>query len=346
MYSTCLFCQHSLGRNESFESFPVGTRLAYDPARGRLWVVCRRCARWNLTPLEERWEAIDEAERRVHGTRRRVSTGEIAMARLPEGTELVRIGKAPRLELAAWRYGDALGRRRVQGLIVAGAVVATGGATLAGAVAAGLAGFTAWQIGNTLVTMTRFGFPGRTIARIRAPNGMLLRITPTWLHRTRLGVTEDRQLELVMQRRVRDAGRANGSPIRFVGQSAERVLGQLVPAVNRFGGTRTEIEEALQRLDASSSPSAFLTHAARLSEQQMRFRKGAVSRALRPSMAAFLYEPERDGHGLFALPRTLSLAIEIVSNEERERRAMEGELALLEAAWREAEEVAQIADGL
>ena len=40
------------------------------------------------------------------------------------------------------------------------------------------------------------------------------------------------------------------------------------------------------------------------------------------------------------------LALEMAAHEETERRAMEGELAALEAAWREAEEVAAIADRL
>ena len=56
MYSTCLFCNGSLGANEAIEPFPVGERLAFDAAKGRLWVICRRCERWNLSPLEERWE--------------------------------------------------------------------------------------------------------------------------------------------------------------------------------------------------------------------------------------------------------------------------------------------------
>jgi hypothetical protein len=47
-----------------------------------------------------------------------------------------------------------------------------------------------------------------------------------------------------------------------------------------------------------------------------------------------------------ALDPALRLAFEMTLNEEFERRAMEGELALLEEAWREAEEVASIADGL
>jgi hypothetical protein len=36
----------------------------------------------------------------------------------------------------------------------------------------------------------------------------------------------------------------------------------------------------------------------------------------------------------------------MATHEESERRALEGELALLEAAWKEAEEIAAIADNL
>ena len=40
------------------------------------------------------------------------------------------------------------------------------------------------------------------------------------------------------------------------------------------------------------------------------------------------------------------LAIEMAANEEHERIAMEGDLALLELDWKEAEETAAIADSL
>ncbi len=59
LYTHCMFCQAGLEANEEIEHFPVGRCLSYDQARGRLWVVCPRCHRWNLTPLEERWEAIE-----------------------------------------------------------------------------------------------------------------------------------------------------------------------------------------------------------------------------------------------------------------------------------------------
>src|SRR5918998_3172363 len=133
MYHHCLFCQHDLGANETVEQFPVGRRLAFDGAKGRLWVVCPRCARWNLTPLEERWEAIDQCERHYRGTRLRASTDNVGLARLRGGLELVRIGAPLRPEFAAWRYSARFGRRRRDAQLVAGAGAAL---TVAAGVAA------------------------------------------------------------------------------------------------------------------------------------------------------------------------------------------------------------------
>jgi AmiR/NasT family two-component response regulator len=45
-------------------------------------------------------------------------------------------------------------------------------------------------------------------------------------------------------------------------------------------------------------------------------------------------------------PAAVRLALEMAAHEERERRALEGELAELERAWKEAEEIAAIADDL
>ena len=46
------------------------------------------------------------------------------------------------------------------------------------------------------------------------------------------------------------------------------------------------------------------------------------------------------------MPAGIALALEMAVSEEQERAAMEGDLARLEEAWREAEEVARIADDL
>ena len=50
--------------------------------------------------------------------------------------------------------------------------------------------------------------------------------------------------------------------------------------------------------------------------------------------------------GISQLPLYHRLALEMAANEDVERRALEGELRLLEAAWRDAEDVAKIADDM
>ena len=139
MYTTCIFCQSDLGRNEAIEEFPVGRRLAFDGGRGRLWVVCRRCERWNLSPLDTRWEAIEACERAFETTRMRVASDNIGLAKLKEGLELVRVGDPVRQEFAAWRYGDQFGRRRRRAALITGAVGAAAGGVVVGGTLAGFA---------------------------------------------------------------------------------------------------------------------------------------------------------------------------------------------------------------
>lgn len=47
-----------------------------------------------------------------------------------------------------------------------------------------------------------------------------------------------------------------------------------------------------------------------------------------------------------SLPPTMLLALEMASHEQTEREAMQGELEKLEEEWREAEEIAAIADNM
>src|SRR4051812_10441274 len=126
MYATCLFCNGKLGTNEIIEHFPVGRRIAFDPAKRRLWIVCTLCDRWNLTPIEERHDAIEECEKLFRGTFVRVSTGNVGLARLHDSLDLIRIGKPLRPEFAAWRYGDEFISRRTRSYVAAGATIAGG----------------------------------------------------------------------------------------------------------------------------------------------------------------------------------------------------------------------------
>ena len=86
VFKTCVHCCDHLGANEVLSTFPVGERLAFDSVKGRLWVICPRCSRWNLTPLEERWEAIEECDRLFRITPARLATDRIGLAVVAIGT--------------------------------------------------------------------------------------------------------------------------------------------------------------------------------------------------------------------------------------------------------------------
>jgi hypothetical protein len=310
MYRRCLFCAADLGTNDSIEHFPVGRRLAFDGAKGRLWVVCRHCERWNLTPLDARWEAIEECEARFRETRLRTSTDNIGLARLAGGLELVRIGKPLRPEFAAWRYGDQFGRRRKRFM----AQIAVGGALSVGAMIGSgiLLGGGIVSLPLQLIGMVR-GLRSTPI-RVTTNDGWSLELQPHQVGAHRLRPSADGfQLEVVHRA---------GTEI-LTGPAAINALALLMPKVNASGANTATLKMAVRELEEVGDPKAYLARA------ELRARKLGW------------------GYGsLSMLPNHIRLAVEMSAQEDQERAALEGELALLERAWQEAEAIAVIADNL
>jgi hypothetical protein len=341
MYRACLFCNSDLGRNEAVEHFPVGRRLAFDASRGRLWVVCRKCERWNLTPLEERWEAIVECERAFRGTRLRVSTDEIGLARLREGLELVRIGEPQRPELAAWRYGDQFGRRRRRQFLIGGGVAVLAGTVLIVGPGLGLIGAGAvspmMNLGNALVQ----GYRSKKLISVPAPGGGVLRTRLSDVDRVKLELAghaarlDDVRLTLpvVPAGAVRTGWRRHQERETRVleGDAALRAAGALLPLINRSGGSTSDVQRAVSIVEDAGSPERLFASTAL--ELESRGGTGFRGRG-------------RGRSSLKRVPHVTRLALEMAAHEESERRALEGELYLLEEAWREAEEVAAIADDM
>ena len=240
MYSTCLFCNQNLGANEAIEHFPVGRRLAFDEAKGRLWVVCRKCERWNLTPLEERWEAIEECERAFRETRMRVSTEHIGLARLKEGLELVRIGEPQRPEMAAWRYGDQFGRRRrkrfalVAGAVVVGGTVMVAGPMLGLAVGAGGLPFQLLNAGGSI-------YRHRKLVHIPTPDGSTVPTRLSEIPKVRL-LADGNDVVLHVPIVAPQGGpwwryERGTRQLELTGMDAIRAAGALLPSLNRGGGS-------------------------------------------------------------------------------------------------------------
>jgi hypothetical protein len=333
VYATCLFCNSALGANDAVEAFPVGRRLAFDQAKGRLWVVCPKCERWNLTPLEERWEAIEQSEKLYRDTRKRVATENVGLAKLRDGTTLVRIGEPLRPEFAAWRYGDQFGRRRNRQMLLAAGGIAAVGAVFAGVTAAGIGvGGFAWMFASSGKAIIR-GNPEEVVAKIATERNGVVHVRRRHLAETSLSRNEEGQLAL-------DLRFKNGSD-RFVGREAERIAAIILPKVNRYGGSRGEVAAAVDEIERVGSAGAFI--------EQLAGASAHYTTPYRPRAGArWARARARDSrkHGLFGLPAPQRLALEMALHEEAERRAMQGELEELERAWRDAEEIAAISDNL
>ena len=339
MYSTCLFCHNDLGANQVVEHFPIGRRLAFDGEKGRLWVICRSCERWNLTPLEERWEAIEECERLFRATKLRMSTEHIGLARVSEGLELVRVGDPQRPEMAAWRYGDQFDRRRRRHYMVAGASVIAVGALVSGAISIGL-----FAGGGAGLYSTAFnGYQAlrgrRVVARVPTPDG-IVDVTRAQLPNARIVRSSESewQLALVHMRPQAAPGayrwweyqpdrfRARKMTVNLAPRDALPVLAALLPTVNGRGGTKRNVQTAVELVEQAGSATRLLNTAA--------------SFAMKTSWNATM-----QGR-LLAIPLEARLALEMVTHEDDERRALEGELAVLEERWKEAEEIAGISDNM
>ena len=321
MYRTCIFCRKPLGSNEVVETFPVGRRLAFDAARGRLWVVCRKCERWNLTPLEERWEAVEDCERIFRDTRLRVSTDNIGLARHPEGLTLVRIGEPLRPEFAAWRYGDQFGRRRRKVAVYGGVVIAAATGLTVGGLVAGAA------ISTSLLpiqAMQWYLMRGKRV-RLRLEDGRVLVLKGYWGRfscQMRPADGDGTGFRIQVEEYSFRKGMRKFS---FEGEAANRAATALLPAMNASGGTRATVQDAVGRIEATGSAERLIADLAAADD----FKDGVG----RPGWIGNMPEPTR-------------LALEMALHEEHERRALEGELWLLERAWRDAEEIAAISDDL
>ncbi|MCR4339737.1 MAG: hypothetical protein NUW01_07615 [Gemmatimonadaceae bacterium] len=359
MYSTCLFCHRDLGRNEFVEHFQVGRRLAFDSAKGRLWVVCRRCERWNLTPLEERWEAIEECERAFSDTKLRVSTDNIGLARMREGVELVRIGAPKRPEMAAWRYGDQFGRRRRRHFVSYGIPSIAVAAFIAGDMALGgifsgtgmsvyvgqgvhravkarksktrlKAGDDAVPVGWDEMQEARMvTTPGSSEWSIVIPQRVALLEKGSAFLRTLQHDSTERVVTAAGVRAARVAGWPERA-VEFQGADATNALRKILPFVNPGGGSGSHVRDALSQLEEVPEIHSYFALAARRAKHY----------------TPIDWADQKGDARINKLPPAILLALEMAAHEEIERRAMEGELARLEDEWRDAEEIAAIADNM
>jgi hypothetical protein len=323
VYTRCLVCATAFEPNEQLEHLPNGKRLAFDPSRGRLWIVCRSCRRWSLTPIEERWEALEELEKLTRDRARLLSqTDNIALLRAGD-MEIVRVGRAQLTEEAWWRYGRELTSRRQSwnklgfaGTVAAGAVLLGGWAT------GGMTFFGAWLIlghgGDTVrdgARWLRFGSSAWHGDEVCESCGYRFRAIP-FRDRSMLGLLpSDEPGKLEIAARCPRCGQYRDGGLRLRGQEAERTLRRVLAYHHFAGASERRVISAARLIEEAGSPQD-------------------LTRIV-----------VKDGRRLGDLQRTGGIALEIAVNETSEQHLLELELAELEAHWRREEELAAIVDG-
>jgi hypothetical protein len=278
-------------------------------------------------------------------TRKRLSTDNIGLATLSEGLVLVRIGEPQRPEFAAWRYGDQFGRRRRRavGLATGIGVVAVAGfaANIYSSIfgtSVFLAGLTGLQGVMSWTQVARIAYRNRrAFGEVRSGDGK------DWLVRGRfLGFLRLIPSQLGDGWAIEVLCEAGDTRRRVVleGVEARRLLVKLAPAIAPDGGSRKEVQAAVGRIEERGDAEQYLRWLARNLKElrsRRRFRDPVTGERRNPANAIDTLAWQ----GVEAC-----LAVEMAVNEENERFALEGELSLLEEAWKEAEEIAAIADKL
>jgi len=110
--------------------------------------------------------------------------------------------------------------------------------------------------------------------------------------------------------------------VELEGETAVKAAALIMPHINDTGASQKNVQDALAQLRDSLDTEHYFTRTAQW--LQSNHKNQTLSEA----------------------PAAITIALEMASHEDQERRALEGELAELEAMWREAEEIAGIADGL
>jgi hypothetical protein len=300
---------------------------------------------WNLTPFEERWEAIEACERAFEGTRQRVSTANITLAKTAGPLILLRVGEPTAIELATWRYASKLRLRRREATLATLGGLAVVGALYSAAFAVGLPAGLALGVPH----VRNYVRGRRVLVRMPTPGGeFLIRydgaqnfswVPPEAGEGWRLRYIIPRRENYLNARTAADRRRLReeGTIAELGGDAAAFVVRQILPAINDAGATEVQVAAALE-LTQEGDPFAWDPGQARIKPiprhwNQWGRRDGSTIEEL-------------EALPLHTLPPGVRLAMEMVTGEETERRAMEGELHLLEAAWREAEEIARLADSL
>jgi hypothetical protein len=310
MYTACAFCAGGLGGDGGRSGLGVGRRFAFDEWKSRAWVICGRCQRWNLTPLDTRLDVISALDQWAAQGRVAASSAQVSLIRAG-AYDLVRIGRPPRVEMATWRYGERMKARQRENLkVYVPVAVAVVGVGLAfNAVAGGAMGGMMGQM-HLVIQGISTGIIGNRRLTVEPPLcercGNILVLRARHLEKARLTRSREAPLALLLT-----CPKCRTEGALLAGPDAELALRQGMTYVNlkKKNASKKKAEEAARTVERSGGAEAYL----------------AATAGVEPRLKDLKIEQ--------------AVALEMAVDEQAELRE-------LERQWHEAEEIAAIADGL
>jgi hypothetical protein len=308
VFRTCAFCNAPFDGDGGPSGLGIGRRLAFDEWIGRLWVVCSRCSRWNLTPFDDRLERIEAVARAARAGRVAAATDQVSLIRW-QRYDFVRVGKPPRVELATWRYGERLRTRQLERMkVVVPLTIAAIGLGIAANVAAGGGfGVVIWNLHRTVDWMYVRMVGRRRVAMSEPPIcahcGSLMQLRARHVQHAR--VVPDAHVDVAV---ILSCPQCHREGAQVTGTEAVAVLRQGLTYLNVTRSGRKRAEDAAREVDQVGGPDRLVRDVAR---------RELTLRSLRPERR---------------------LALEMAVDER-------AEMEELERQWRDAEEIAAIADG-
>jgi len=308
MFRSCAFCNAPLDGDGGPSGLGVGRRLAFDEWKGRLWVICSKCSRWNLTPLDDRLDRIDAVARAARQGRVAAATDQVALIRW-QGYDFVQVGKPPRVELATWRYGERLRSRQRERMkvVIPLSIAAIGLGIAANVVAGGGLGVFVWNLHRVADRLYIAIVGNRRVVLSEPPIcercGSLMQLRARHVQHAR--VVPDAHADVAV---LLSCPRCRREGTQLGGSDAVQVLRQGLTYLNVTRSGRRRAEDAARVVDEIGGPERLLRDVAR---------REVTLRSLRPERR---------------------LALEMAVDER-------AEVEELERQWRTAEEIAEIADG-
>ncbi|TVR57730.1 MAG: hypothetical protein EA421_00465 [Gemmatimonadales bacterium] len=310
----CFSCGRAFPVQDALDLAIRGTSFAFDPEKGRLWIICRGCRSWMLVPIEDRWEVLEELERRTLAEGRVIGATDHVSLVLLDDLEVVRIGSAPAQEAAFWRYGRRMVRRHV--VRERSRRRALAWESLAHLFTVGLPPSPAAQVGAASMGLLRWWKlggsawdrpPGCARCGAEAPR---VRLTRSRSLRFRPGVDGSLEVHLPCGR----CGDPEGAGASLKSVEGQHVLRRVLAYHNFYGATRAGVDAALQCIEEAGSSQRYLE------------------------------EVGRSGPALGELPLKSRLALEMALHDQIDRSLRTLELRDLEGRWLEEERLARIID--